>query len=316
MATRATRATKVKATPVSASTLARSQKVGGHVASPPPDWIAQVLPGLLEAYGAFGYQLGMKRERGRWLRQPSLVFLTEKKGAPQARGIGKTTIPKFLTWQDGKRRHRMPTDVIEVAAQIELQAATVFGPGDGAEFRSEVATVGAAVRSPLHGDCLTTAGHLLGGSHNVGRQVKVDSGGLRVVATAAEVVVSNATDYALLKLPMSSPCANLFRDQIRIGPVFTPTSMDLGTVVHVLDRFGRATPTVCRAVDQRLFGISAGFKGVIVTDPVTQPGQSGGALIDGSNRLWGFVLGAMPGRFSVFAPAQSVFDSAGVSLIK
>lgn len=316
MATKTSRAAKSEVLPVSAATLARSQKAGGHVASPPLDWIAQVLPGLLEAYGAFGYQIGLKRKHGRWLRQPSLVFLTERKGPPKVRGVGTTSIPKFLNWKDGKRSHRMPTDVIEMPAQVELQAAAVFGPGDGADFRGEVASVGAAVRSPLHGDCLTTAGHLLGGRHNLGRQVKVESDGLKVMATAAEVVVDGATDYALLKLPLASPCANLFRDQIRIGPVFTPTSLDLGTVVHVLDRLGQATPTVCRAVDQRLFLTSTGFKGVIVTDPVTKVGQSGGALIDGSNRLWGFLLGSLPGQFSLFSPAQSIFDSAGVSLIK
>lgn len=301
----------------SASALARKRRDQGHVSRPPARWMREELPRLLELYGAFGFHIGMKRRGGRWLRQPAMVFLTVKKGDARERAAGSAKIPKAISWKDGKRRHSLPTDVHEICVDFELQLKTAFGPGDGATFGGSSALIGAAVRSPEHGSCVLTAGHLFGSTHsNEGADVAVQSGQLLATALAVEVIVDNEVDYALLKLPNDVECDNLFDDQIRIGPVYTPTEADLGADLYILGRSGFARHTICRGVNQRLqFGHRV-LSGVIATDAVTKKGQSGGALMDASNRLWGFLLGALPGQFSIFVPAQSIFDMAGVFLVE
>jgi hypothetical protein len=304
-----------RATPVTAADLAQQCRAQGHVPLPPPQWMEQEVPRLLEKFGAFGFHIGMKQRRGRWSRQPVMVFVTAHKGPPRARGAGAATIPKFISWKDGKHRHRLPTDVMQAEPEIELQAPTVFGPGDAADRGANIASVGAAVRRPGSGDFLTTAGHLVGASGQ-GELVRIDSNGQQMAAQVAEAVFAAEIDYALLRPSASTRCDNLFQDQIRIGPVYTPILSDLGAPLFVLGRGGTVVRAVCRGVNQTLITTQGIYRGVIVTDAVTVSGQSGGALIDASNRLWGFVLGALPGRFSLFVPAQSIFDAAGVFLIR
>ena len=314
--TKAARKTKsAKAEPTNAAELAQQSLAQGHVPLPPPLWMEQELPRLLQKYGAFGFHIGMKQRRGRWSRQPVMVFLTEHKGSPRQRGAGTATIPKFLSWKDGKHRHRLPTDVVQAEPRIELQMAAVFGPGDAADVSHDVASIGAAVRRPGSGDFLTTAGHLVG-AQGAGRSVQMSSDGLQISARVFEAVVANEIDYALLRPPLGIFCDNLFQDRVRIGPVYTPIVSDVGASLFVLGRNGVVVPAVCRGVNQLLFTVGGSYRGVIATNPVTSGGQSGGALIDSSNRLWGFLLGVMPGRFSLFVPAQSIFDAAGVFLIK
>lgn len=268
---------------------------------------------MLRSCGALGFQYGRKRTGGRWLKYPAIVLFTRRKGDP-ARGDKIAPIPAWLEWTDGARRHRLRTDVVEVKEKLVLQSGPVFGPGDGIAFASDVASVGAAVSRPGTGRLLTTAGHLLGHGSS-GQRVSVASGGTVVTAVADTAVVRGAIDYALLRLPAGTRCDNLFRDQIRIGPVFNPTILDVGTPVMVLDRFGQAIRTRCRGINARLSSGGVVYAGLITTDAVTESGQSGGALIDDGNRLWGFLVGRVGDSMSVFVPAQTVFDHAGVILV-
>jgi hypothetical protein len=190
--------TATKSAHLTASDLARRRLSEGHVPMPPPRWMEQDVPRLLEKYGAFGLHIGMKQKRGRWSRKPVMVFLTESKGPPRERSTCAMTIPKFLSWKDGKYRYRLPSDVIQADPRLELQSPTVFGPGDAADISNEVASIGAAVRRPSSGDFLTTAGHFVG-AHGQGRSVQVNSNGLQVTAQVVEAVVTSEIDYALLR---------------------------------------------------------------------------------------------------------------------
>lgn len=299
---------------VSAAALARDQLALERQAHPPSRWLREVLPNLLIAFGAFGYQLGGKNRRGRWLREPAITFFTDHKRNPSPGGGDVQRVPPWLTWKDGKHLWKIKTDVLEVTPEIELQAGAVFGPGDGATIGGEVASIGAAVLRPGDGQYITTAGHLFGHGQ-AGTRVSVASGATTAIATVAESVVRTTVDYALLRLSDGSRCDNLFREHLRIGPVFTPTRLDVGVPLLVLDRFGRATRTRCRGVNATIASGSGTYRGLVTADCVTEGGQSGGALIDDSNRLWGFLIGALGGRLSLFTPAQTVFDHAGVVLI-
>jgi hypothetical protein len=126
-------------------------------------------------------------------------------------------------------------------------------------------------------------------------------------------VVQGSIDYALLRPLNAIQCDNLFRDQIRIGPIYYPTPVDVEMDVMILDRFGRAVRTTCRGVNASIESRGVTYDGLITTDGVTQGGQSGGALIDDANRLWGFLIGRV-GDLSVFVPAYTVFVHAGVLL--
>ena len=270
------------------------------------------MPKLLETYGAHGYQFGRKHSGGRWRQQPAITFFTKRKHDP-ASGAEIARIPTWLTWTDGKRRHRLRTDVIELADALELQAG-VFGPGDGMQFGAQVASIGAAVNRPGAAALLTTAGHTFGHRQNEGQTVTISSGAETAQAKVEISIVQGSIDYALLSPIDAVQCDNLFNDQIRIGPLFHPTLGDVDTPLMVLDRFGRATPTQCRGVDATIESRGVTYDGLITTDPVTVPGQSGGALIDYTNRLWGFVIGRIGPTVSIFVPAHVVFTDAGVLL--
>jgi hypothetical protein len=303
---------KKTATSLSALALARDQARRGRPVMPSPNWLREAMPPMLKSCGALGFQCGRKRTGGRWLKQPAIVLFTRRKLDP-APGDKIKPIPKWIDWTDGARHHRLLTDVVELKGKLVLQRAPIFGPGDGVSFNSEVASVGAAVSRPGSGIFLTTAGHLLG--HGCGAvRVRVASGGASMSAVAAASVVRGAIDYALLELPRGARCDNLFRDQIRIGPVFNPTLLDIGTPVMVLDRFGQAVRTRCRGVNARIVSGGSVYAGMITTDAITESGQSGSALIDDANRLWGFLIGRVGDSMSVFVPAQTVFDHAGVFL--
>ena len=111
-------------------------------------------------------------------------------------------------------------------------------------------------------------------------------------------------------------CDNLFRDVYRIGPVYTPAAADVGTTVFLLDSAGSVTRTTCRGVGGQFDAGQGSYFDVLQTDCISNAGQSGGALIDGAQRLWGFLLGALDGQFSIYAPAQLILDAAGVQLIQ
>lgn len=289
---------------------------GCLVPQPPPSWMENELPRLLAAWGAFGGYVGMKCKAGRWTPDLSLVVLTSLKHEP-GRGAGEARrVPKTVTWTDSNRVHRLSTDVLEVPPEILLQRGNVYGPGDGAEFMGEMASIGAAVVHPRAGVCVTTAGHLFGGANSSRIAASLTSDGARVPARLVDLREQGTIDYALLSPGPGVSCDNLFRNTMRVGPVFNPTAADAGKKVFVLDRHGQATTTLCRGVGG-VFITSAGrYFDTIQTDPVTESGQSGGALVDQAQRLWGFLLGSLGNRLSLFAPAQLIFDEAGVQLFQ
>lgn len=296
----------------SASALARRQARGRQPTIPPVAWRKEALHDLLSSYGALGYQFGRKHSRGRWRRESAITFFTNRKHDPgQAGDVAR--IPKWLEWKDGKRRHRLRTDVIQLTEPLTLQTG-VLGPGDGVAIGAQVASVGAAVTRPGAGGLLTTAGHLVGDGAT-GQTVTVSSDTSTERAVVMTSVAQGSMDYALLRPTDDVRCDNLFRHQIRIGPVFNATALDVGTPVMVLDRFGRAVRTYCRGVNAHISSGEVVYAGLITTDPVTEAGQSGGALIDDANRLWGFLIGRFGNVMSVFVPAQAVLDHAGVLLI-
>lgn len=285
----------------------------GSVDQPPPEWLHEVLPDLERRWGACGSFLGSKRVGRRWTAEPCLSVLTLAKRDVRRTRDGIQRVPALVRWRDGRCSGSLSTDVIEVEDSITLHAP-VFGTADAAATAGGGATVGAVVHRGTGERWLTTAGHLMPGAA-VGTPVRVRSGGAILTTTLAEHRMAGTVDYALLRPPPGSPCDNLFQDLLRIGPVFTPTLADRGRRLFVLHGSERATPTVCRGVNGRFTAGGITYVNVIQTDPTTLDGESGGALVDDSMRLWGFVLGTAGRRFSFFAPAELILHVAGVRLV-
>ena len=179
-----------------------------------------------------------------------------------------------------------------------------------------VASVGAAVLHPSAGRCLTTAGHLFAGGIGPGRQATIVGNGVRVPGTVIAFQNRATIDYALVAPPPGFDSENVFSGSFRIGPVFNATAADRGTQLFLIDRLGVVTRTTCRGVGGGFDTAAGTFVQTIQTDPIGQPGQSGGALVDEAQRLWGFLLGTLGDQFSIFAPAQLILDAAGVQLIQ
>jgi hypothetical protein len=271
------------------------------------------MPTLLKKYGAVGCRFGQRMEKGKWTKELGITFLTSSKGSTPRGSLERQRVPKWIEWKDGRARHRLRTDVVQSQALITLQSGTVYGPGDGVSAGPEVASIGAVVIRPNAGRFLTTAGHFLGdGAQNL--QVTVNAGGDSVQGVCVESVCKAAMDYALLQLDGQLDLENLFAGQFRIGPVYTPTLADCPADVSVLDRFGNLIGTTCRAVGSTRVSGGVTYSGLIETDAVTVAGQSGCPLIDERNRLWGFLIGRIGNEASVFAPAETIFNFAGVFL--
>jgi hypothetical protein len=269
--------------------------------TPPRDALRELHDHACGEWGAFATYLGHKKTRGRWTKQVSLVCLVEHK-VPLQDIPKQQRIPKYVRWKERRRTYALPTDVVTASPTLQLQQGIVLGPGDAASFGGADATIGAAIDHPDFGRCLTTAGHLFGGPAAEGRLAQARASGVRFNALVKRCVLQLAADYALLQPTQPSDCDNLFRDRVRIGPVFVPTVADQNKRLFVLDQAG-AVPTICRGVHARMNTAIGVFDDVILTTPVTQPGMSGAALVDTDSRLWGFLLGTFAGR-SFFMPAN------------
>jgi hypothetical protein len=277
-----------------------SNERGARRRIPPRAALAELHDRCAE-WGAFATYLGRKKTRGRWTDQVSLVCLVENK-LPLQEIPKEQRISGLIRWQERRRTYSIATDVVAARPTLELQQAVVLGPGDGAGFGGAAATIGAAIDHPDFGRCLTTAGHLFGGPAAEGRLAQARASGLQFNALVKRCVVQLAADYALLQPTQPCDCDNLFRDRVRIGPVFVPTPADQNKRLFVLDQNG-AVPTICSGVHARLNTVVGVFEDVILTAPVTTAGMSGAALVDSDSRLWGFLLGTFA-SFSFFMPAN------------
>lgn len=300
--------------PISPAGLIRAARADdGALRSPPPQWWSQDLPGLLRDWRAHGAYLGHKVIDGDETGRLSLVVQTLWKHTP-GRAAGASRIPKQLRWRDGRYAYVLDTDVVECTACMERQRGPVYGPGDVARVGGSGSTIGAAVNHARHGRCLMTVGHLFSSSPPPGTRVQVDSRGGSVATQVVGYAEKGSIDYAILRPLMAAPVDNLVQDTVRIGPVYTPTFRDVGTPLRVVRQDGQFWPTRCEGVQQHFVDQGVFYANMILTTGVTRPGDSGGALVDEAERVWGFLIGERSGIYAAFVPAHLILHAAGVSL--
>jgi hypothetical protein len=271
----------------------------------------KTLPLLLDSWFCFGAFVGYRRRRSRLQRELCLVVMTSNKHSPN-KSSQVVPIPDCVSWRDGRNEFSLPTDVIDTPPEYEHQVGTVFGPGDVTSANGEVASIGAVVKHRTLGLCLTTAGHLFRTGSSSSAQVQ--SGSSRINCKVIEVKQRGSVDYALLCPTGSGRLDNLFRDDVRIGPVYTPGPQDLRRTVYLLHGDGGIRKTQCTGINGHFNSMMGTYSNLIMTDSISDDGNSGGALVDSNNGLWGFLLGRLGNRFSFYVPAQIILDVADVAL--
>jgi hypothetical protein len=263
------------------------------------------LLGMPNVEGCF---VGHKRTRGRWTREIALICaVREKRPAGE---LGKTDLlPENVAWSRNSQEDvRVATDV-QVIGESAFQAGPVAGPGDrvaGVTFPQGpslaiVATLGIAMRHPRFGMVITTAGHAVqGGPGTVtfpaGQRplVRVQNAGGGAGADFTGAVVRSVrveeADYALLLPTDDTPVRNLYQDTDSLAGLYIPEPPDVGKPFFAL-KAGGIQPTRLRGV----FGVLTidGFRlrDLILTDRVTDSGDSGCVLIDPSFRVCGMLVG-------------------------
>lgn len=215
-----------------------------------------------------------------------------------------------------RRRSRIATDVIETPSLLDLES-TVLGPADVANpdrppYR---ATVGIALRHPIFGDVVTTAGHAIPPGLGDGDRILVESGGSSFSARIRSVTVNQLSDHALLQPEDVPVLGNFFQDITPLGPPYvSDPQADIDTRLFVLFSDGTTRAVSCRGLQASVPIASNIFMhNMILTEWVTQGGDSGTCLVDRNWRVWGLLLGSYRAThlgqdFSVFIPAFRVLS--------
>jgi hypothetical protein len=248
--------------------------------------------------------IGHKKKAGSKRMEPVVVCLVRQK-VSKSRLLPERAVPATLRWRERGRGRVVKTDVVALPPSYKHESA-VAGPGDALSSNQTRATVGIAINHPVHGDCVTTAGHFIEMAM-LPKSVQLSVGNTEVTADVCDLKITASIDYAVLKPRTGIACDNLFDDLTRVGPVFEPTFVDIGKRVFVLDRATNTRiPTVCRGVNASVSLPEETLTNCILTDLVTHAGQSGTCLVDDQMRVWGLLRGRLSSQFSVFMPAKSV----------
>lgn len=267
---------------------------------------------LIRLPNTFATYVGQPCRKGEWRSETAIVCLVSQKKSPSHLLPGRA-IPKTLRWGRKKRAAQYGTDVLRAQPRF-TPAAAVLGPGDDVVSGAAHATVGVALMHPTLGACVTTAAHLFE-SAGRGTQVKISRGGTLQSVRATVRPITSLVDYALLSAPVGTQCENLFDDSQSIGPVFSPTEVDVGSPVFVLLSSGKLQQTICRGIHAAINTPEETLRDCILTDFVTLSGDSGACLVDRKMRVWALLRGRLDRTFSVFAPIQHILDGERATLL-
>ena len=302
---------------------------------------------LREPCGVAGFFVGRKSTGGKWGRRLAIVCCVKNK-VPQKKLknlASDACIPPSLTWKRTRTAETaLPTDVVEIRDAYFQQTAPLVGTGDvlaaaGEDAVSGHATIGIALQHPEFGPVVTTAGHAF--IRNGEGSLRFDAGaaGLRIFNAGQGVganvfnvrplkaVINAIVDYALLVPtdPGITP-RNLFEDTFNLTEPQFARPEDIGKRLFALTRRGRM-PTTLLGVAGALEIGGVSMQGLLLTDRVTEGGDSGCALVDNKFRVWGLLVGAATVSIasstggqrlvlcSLFAPANFVMAMERAELI-
>lgn len=254
----------------------------------------EVREGLCERYGAVGAYIGQKRTAENFTNTLAMTFVVSHK-LPLSKLRHIEPVPKRIYWNDDSGRRWITTDVVESRRSFRRQVA--FNPGDVAHRGGRRATVASVMDHVDFGPVLVSAGHFARAIGGRNRLVEVHdrlTGSAVITTKVVEYRDRGGVDYALL-----APTNPLDTDALNNLPVrdtYNPSlRTNIGQNLKVLTR-GDAVLTTCRGLDLAFYDRESDdfMTGLIGTDPVTVPGDSGCALVDSHFRLWGILIGVFP----------------------
>lgn len=272
-----------------------------------------------------GYFIGQKWRNGAYTRATGFVCIVDAK-LDNATLPDSAIIPRRFTFKDVERSKRwMVTDVLQKYGSAQEQALLNTGDkirGRRSSGRAVTATMGAFGTHSKLGDVCITAGHF--SDRLAGDTVTLTdrAAGASVSGQVVKTVNTGGFDYCLIR-PVQRQQGTSFGSQ-PISSVYEPIlKSDIGTRLFVLAR-GVAVSTVCRGLYMWYENPRDGriYDNLIVTDPATIKGDSGGALVDEHYRLWGLLIGTLRFRdageirkVSIYMPAISLLSNEpGMSL--
>jgi len=268
-----------------------------------------------------GCYVGHKRTRGRAGRTLAVVCAVREK-RPRGQVPKEHLLPRKVEWTVNSREKATVRTDVQVLGESGFQAV-VAGPGDRVDGISiagrtdaVMATVGVALRHPRFGPVVTTAGHAVQTGPGTVEFDPAQRPRIRLKNVAADGTQSPIAgsllrssripqaDYALVAIDQT-PVANLYHDVNSLGGMHVPQPDDVGKPFFVL--------TAAGVVQTRVRGVFGVFtigefpmRDLILTDPVTEGGDSGCALIDAAFRVAGLLVGFI----TIDGERRSVFMSA------
>jgi hypothetical protein len=272
-----------------------------------------------------GCFIGHKRTRGRTTRTLAVICAVCEKH-PRAKVPKEHLLPRKVEWEVNSRETAsVRTDVQELGESgFQSTVVVTAGPGDrieglsfGGQTQAVVATVGVALKHPRFGPVITTAGHAV---QSEAGTVEFDAERrptvtLRNVAAdgsrtgfSGRLLRSARTlqgDYALIEVDEATPVGNLYHDLNSLGGHHLPQPEDVGKTFFALTSAG-VLPARVRGVFGMFTIGDFPMRDLILTDAVTEGGDSGCALVDASFRVAGLLVGFV----TIEGERRSVFMSA------
>jgi hypothetical protein len=282
---------------------------------------------LLALPNVTGCFIGHRRRNGRRTSQLAIVACVSDK--VKLKSLSRQQrVPRRVAWSfSSKRKKQIPVDV-QVVSGGELHTA-VLGAGDeisgfgfpGSPPRPTLGTVGIAMQHPLYGRVVTTAAHVFVGAtpgetvYPPGQEIEVSMrcgvDGPLLTGHAHKVAITQEADYAIISPPPGIPAENLYHDSQPLGPPYVPQTEDLDRPAYMLG-IHEVRQTYLRGYHGRLNVGGLQLIDVLLTDPCTTGGDSGGCLVNQASRPMGLVEGAT----MVSGRLMSVFTSVVWPMIR
>ncbi len=258
-------------------------------------------------YEISSFDFGKKYIKGKETDQYSITCYVKKKLDSDT--VPKNNfIPKKIEYQVNGKKYQILTDVVQAKAKIILQSKIV--PGNITSSSSSYATIGLVGKHNLYGDILVTAGHFARKGEIV--VAKIDDTKF-ATAKVEHSMRGTVRDFAILKIidELDYPKLPLwkgFYDATKIE--------DVGKKLYVAIEPFYFKETKCRSVCAYFYdeNTNCSYDQVISTDRVTVKGNSGAALVDENQNLWGLLIGAFNNR-SIFMPIRFLLESGKIQLI-
>ncbi len=277
--------------------------------------LAEVGASLGKRAGVRGFYIGQKMTDGEYGAGCSVVCIVDKK-LPKSKLSRSERIPKRLSFEELGHKRQIQTDVLQNHRTISEQG--LFNPGDpirgvSREDNTVRATVGAFGVHTDFGPVFVTAGHftqILDRRRTIRIADRRSASRELINVRIRSVVRANGIDYALLA-PTGGASNASFRNVPIVSSYQPILRSDVGQRLFVLAR-GQQVPTICRGLNMtyRVPRTGEVLENLIVTDPVTVRGDSGGALVDEHFRLWGLVIGVASFRSGGRVKRASIYMPA------